>query len=302
MTNEERRAAGVEPPAQPWIENNAALVRIAQASQPDSAPLLTYPWTPITLSDIEEGPALENYLVAIAEAGSFGADLVLPLHERFQQRAAARPAAGARLVGWRSAASIEFYSWNLADRYRPIANIGVVTADPMRWFEVMNLLMRHNLPFELVAPAELPKRVGGLKLLIVPGEPDRALRDVLTEFSRTGGAVKVVDGPVDPNRFALDVRQLLGRERRVVDIWNGITVLAAPYSEPKGTSAMLTVLNYAHQSLPVQLRIAGTYSEVRYESPEEPPALVPHQHRDGYTEFVLPALRIGGRVFLTRVP
>ena len=83
---------------QPWIENNAALIKIAQIAQPDAVPLLTYPWTPITLSDIQEGPALENYLVAIAESGSFGADLVLPLHERFQERPAARPAAGARVV------------------------------------------------------------------------------------------------------------------------------------------------------------------------------------------------------------
>jgi hypothetical protein len=79
-------------------------------------------------------------------------------------------------------------------------------------------------------------------------------------------------------------------------------VLAAPYAEPIGTGALLTVLNYAHQPLPVQLRIAGTYTQVQYESPEEEATLVPHQHRDGYTEFVLPALRIGGRVFLTRVP
>jgi hypothetical protein len=288
--------------SQPWIESNAALVRIAQASQPDSAPALSYAWTPITLSDKDEGPAVEDYLVAVAEAGGFGADLLLPLHERFQQRLLlGQPQARAEWAQIRR--YIEFYSWSLPGRYRPIANIGVVMGNPMQGFEVMNLLMRHNLPFELVAPAGLPKRdLGGLKLLIVSGEPDRAQRDVLTEFSRTGGAVKVVDGPVDPNRFALDVRQLLGRAHRVVDIWNGITVLAAPYAEPNGTGALLTVLNYAHQALPVQLRIAGTYSEVQYESPEEAPALLPHQHRDGYTEFVLPALRVGGRVFLTRAP
>src|SRR6266581_3869222 len=71
--------------AQPWIEQNAALVRIAQASQPGLTPLLTYPWRPITLSDVDEGPRLEDYLVAIADAGSVGADLVLALHERFQK-------------------------------------------------------------------------------------------------------------------------------------------------------------------------------------------------------------------------
>ena len=55
--------------AQPWIEQNAALVRIAQAAQPGAAPLLTYPWRPITLSDIDEGPRLEDYLVADCRRG-----------------------------------------------------------------------------------------------------------------------------------------------------------------------------------------------------------------------------------------
>jgi hypothetical protein len=288
--------------AQPWIESNAALVRIVQASQSDPAPMLSYDWTPITLSEKDEGPRLENYLVGIAEAGTFGADLLLPLHSRFQERLLlGQPQARAEWDEIRR--YLQFYSWNLPGRYRPMANIGVVTAKPTQWFEVMNLLMRHNLPFELIAPAQLSKSaLDRLRLLIVLDEPDRAQRDVLAEFSRTGGVVKVVDGPVDPNRFALEMRQLLGRDHRVVDIWNGITVLTSPRAEPNGTGALLTVLNYAHQPLPVQLRIAGTYSQVQYESPEEDATLLPHQHRDGYTEFVLPALRIGGRVFLTRLP
>jgi hypothetical protein len=288
--------------AQPWIESNAALVRIVQASQSDPAPMLSYDWTPITLSEKDEGPRLEHYLVGIAEAGTFGADLLLPLHARFQERLLlGQPQARAEWDEIRR--YLQFYSWNLPGRYRPMANIGVVTARPTQWFEVMNLLMRHNLPFELIAPAQLSKSaLDRLRLLIVLDEPDRAQRDVLAEFSRTGGVVKVVDGPVDPNRFALEMRQLLGRDHRVVDIWNGITVLTSPRAEPNGTGALLTVLNYAHQPLPVQLRIAGTYSQVQYESPEEDATLLPHQHRDGYTEFVLPALRIGGRVFLTRLP
>ena len=81
---------------------------------------------------------------------------------------------------------------------------------------------------------------------------------MLAESSRERAAAsRMAKGPVDPNAFALEVRQLLGRERRVVDIWNGITVLAAPYEEPKGRARVLTVLNYAHQPLPVQMRVRG---------------------------------------------
>jgi hypothetical protein len=298
--------------AQPWIENNAALLRMVRAERPGSTPLLTYSWQPITLADKDEGPRVENYLVAIAEAGSFGGDLLLPLHERFQTRL---------LMGQPQARSewneirryVEFYSWNLPARYQPIANIGVVTAEPMLWFEVMNLLARHNLPFQLISPADVATRdLAALKLLIVLDAPGTAELNTLVEFERRGGAIviagadvgalkaRVVKGIADPNTFALEMRQVLGPERRVMDIWNGITVIAAPYQDPQGSTVLVTAVNYAHEPLPVQLRVAGTFSLVHYESPEEAPALLPHQHRNGYTEFVLPALRVGGRVFLTR--
>jgi hypothetical protein len=326
--------------AQPWIENNAALLRIIRAADAETTPLLTYPWKPITLSETDEGPGLENYLVAIAEAGSFGGDLLLPLDERFEKSLLfGKPEA--RAVWNDIRRYMDFYSWNLAARYAPVANIGVVTAEPMRSFEILNLMARHNLPFDVIAPARLSARsLPAFDLLIVLDDPQTTHLDILAEFARKGGAVVLADterrraavserwpwrsetplvktdervtyrfgqgrivevlkAVVDPNTFALEMRQILGRDHRAIDIWNGITVLAAPYREPDGGTVLLTVLNYAHQPLPVQLRIPGRFSVVRYESPEEPAALVPHEHRGGFTEFVLPALRIGGRVFLS---
>ena len=244
---------------------------------------------------------------------------------------------------------MNFYSWDLPSGYEPVASIGVVTAAPMQWFEVMNLLARHNLSFQRIAPAALPLPTPNpFKLLIMLDPPDAARLEFLEEFARQGGTlvlarpsaigsrtprgsskreggwrsgtpvlktdervsyrfgegrvVEVLKGIADPNTFALEVRQILGTDHRVIDIWNGITVLTAPYQEPNGRTVLVTALNYAHDPLPVQLRIPGTFSLVQYESPDEPPALLPLQHRNGYTEFVLPALRIGGRVFLTRVP
>lgn len=287
--------------AQPWIEQNAALVRIAQAAQPGAAPLLTYPWRPITLSDVDEGPRLEDYLVAIAESGSFGGDLVLPLHERFQKNLLlGTPEARA---WWKEIRrSIEFYSWDLPERYRPLANIGVVTADPMASFEVMNLLARHNLPFEIVAPDRLAARgPAAFDVLVVLNQPQGAQLDALSEFTKKGGRVfEMLKGVADPNAFALEVRRILGRERRVIDVWNGITVLTVPYADPDGRSVMVTVLNYAHQPEPVQMRVRGTFAVVQYESPEADAVLLPYRHIAGYTEFLLPRLRIGGRVFLSQ--
>jgi hypothetical protein len=208
----------------------------------------------------------------------------------------------------------------------------------------MNLLSRHNLPFQLIAPAGLTTELtASLDLLIVLDSPTAAQFTVLDAFARRGGTLvldrtgiagnqagsgspwaalpplvtsdervsyKVGDGRVvevrkgiaNPDRFALEIRELLGPAHRSIDIWNGITVIAAAYKDPDGRSTRVHVLNYAHQPLPVQMRIAGTYSLVQYESPEEPSILLPYQHRDGFTEVVLPALRTGGRIFLSNGP
>lgn len=322
--------------AQPWIENNAARIRIAGTGQGE-APLLTYPWQPITLADADEGPAVENYLVAIAEAGSFGADLLLPLHPRFQRSLAlGQPQARSDWLEIRRYAA--FYAWDLPRPYAPVANVGVVTSDTGAWFEVMNLLLRHNVPFALLQGADWAGRdLSAFDLLIVLDRLSASHGEALAQFVRQGGtlfvdrrAAAIADAPAlsggqattksadrityqlgagrvietlqgiaDPNPFALEVRQALGRERRAIDIWNGITVLAAPYEHAEQGSRLLTVLNYAHQPQSLQIRVRGTYAVVHYESPEEPLTLLPNEHRDGCTEFTLPALRIGARVFLS---
>jgi hypothetical protein len=320
--------------SQPWLENNGALIRIAQTERPGVVPLLAYPWTPITVSDVHQGPALENYLVAIAEAGSFGSDLVLPLHESFQRSLLlGMPRARADWQDIRR--SLEFYVWDLPRRYRPVANIGVISSDPMRDHVFLNLLTRHNLPFVLIPPDRLnAEAVASMDLMILLDEASGPQVEFLAVFARKGGTVvltsatqglpwhatkplqesderasyQVGEGRVlelrapvtDPNAFAMQVREVLGAERRVVDIWNGITVLTALYESAGGDTLLLSVLNYAHTPQPVQLRVKGVYSQAHFESPESGDAeLLPLRHRNGYTEFVLPALRVGGRVFLT---
>ena len=294
--------------SQPWLENNAALITIAADRLPEGQRvLLTYTWQPVTVSDLDRGPRLENYLVAIAEAGSFGADLLLPLHERFEQDLlAGAPDARAEWIEIRK--SVDFYAWNVSLPRQAIANVGVVTGDPMRDFELLNLLKRHNLPFVVLPPAALaPGRLAGIDLLIVLDPLDQAAKQRVQEFAASGkGSItRVIERanvPADPNASALEMRQLLGADRRVVDIWNGITVLIAPYSRPERGDVVLTVVNYAAQPLPTQLRVRGAFSQVQYEVPGQAAVLVPFEVRDGGTEFVLPALRIGARVFLSRLP
>ena len=318
--------------AQPWLDSNAVFARIA-SSRRDGPLLLSPTWEPITVADTHQGPALENYLVAIAEAGSFGNDLVLPLHEGFQRELLlGKPAARAAWQEMRR--YLEFYSWDLPPRYRRLSNIGIVTGDPMGSVEILRLLTRHNLPFELVAPDALQgEGLKGFALVIVLDPLTDAQVRPLTAFARSGGTV-VVNGPpagvawdgavplvkserhvsyrvgegrvlerleaiADPDEFAKDVREVLGPDGRIVDVWNGITVLIAPYEDPAGETVLITAVNYAHDAQPIQVQMRGTFSVGYYESPESEPALLPLRHRNGATEFVLPALRVGGRVFLS---
>ena len=147
----------------------------------------------------------------------------------------------------------------------------------------MNLLARHNLPFEVIPPSQLAQRAAApLKLLIVLEAPDATQTKALAAFERTGGMVRVMKEVPDPNRFALEMRQLLGRDTRVVDIWNGITVIAAPFADPDGTTVLLSLLNYAHQPLPVQLRVPGSSRQSATSSGGSARAAAAREHPDSH--------------------
>lgn len=284
--------------AQPWLENNGALVSIANLSgRPDA--FLAYAWTPLTASDEDEGPALEHYLLAIAEAGSTGASLVLPLHTRFQQALLqGRPEARRDWAAIRSA--LEFHAWDAPRQFEPVASVGVVSTDPAGAYEMLNLLTRHNVSYAIVRPADLVARgANSWPLIVVADEPGPAATVVLAEAEARGVTLLRPEMPLaDPNAFAMDVRNGLGPERRFVDVWNGITVLVSARYDPADGTVLLSLVNYAHDGRPVQVRVRGTFSAVEYESPEQPAMLVPFTHRGGGTEFVVPSLRVGGRVFL----
>ena len=61
-------------------------------------------------------------------------------------------------------------------------------------------------------------------------------------------------------------------------------------------------VNYAAEPLRLQVQVKGSFASVRYETPEHPccESLAPVKH-NGFTEFVIPELRIAGRVHLEAV-
>ena len=105
-----------------------------------------------------------------------------------------------------------------------------------------------------------------------------------------------------PERFPEDVRRLVGETKLPISLWNASTIIAIPYKLPGASTATVELLNYSADAMPVQVRIQGSYSMVRYETPERGVELLTPNHQGGFTQFDVPWLRIGGRVHLSAMP
>jgi hypothetical protein len=258
--------------AQPWIENNVARIRIRQAA--GDRPVLSYPWKP-AVSGNTSGPSTDDYARAIAEAGAFGADLVLELD-------------GSALPAWAGARPyLEYYARKIPRRM--VANVGVRARDPSGSYLMLNLLARHNVPFRILDSAADTSNLD----LVILVDSDAAPPGIAPE-----GLLRVGDDDADPNAFALKVRNVLGKKRRLVDIWNGITVLTALEEGLDGT-LRIELVNYAAQPFPIQVRVRGQYRHVDYARPDASgQATLVVEHLDGFTEFVIPELRIAGTLTL----
>jgi protein-tyrosine-phosphatase len=322
------------PTAQPWIDTNLALVRIERRSHPEQLPLYTFSWGgPSDSGQQQLAPTAEDYSLAVAEAGAFHADLILELDERLQKALSEHdPEAWTLWKHVRTYAS--FYAHPGEQELEAAANVAVVVDDLDTSDEAMNLLARHNIPFKVLKPANLKsEHLEGFDVLVVFAKPDRETCERIAEVATHGKTVVLVDAHgsypwqkgnsvrlnehavsyalgsgkvlelsepvVDPETFAQDIRRLLGTQSVLINVWNGLTTIAVPYSERGGTVKVLEFVNYAEEPFRVQVQVKGSFASMRYETPEheccEP--LVPVKH-NSFTEFVIPDLWIAGRVYL----
>ncbi len=323
------------PTAQPWIDSNLALVRLNQAFRPTQTPLYEFQWDLEDSLQKEYGPATTDYTLAVAEAGAFHADLILSLHPRLQTDLS-RNAPAAWVVLKEIKRYLAFSSQGDRQVDEPEANVGVVTDTYQKAYEPTNLFARHNIPFVVVNASDLkPQSLGALNLLIVFAAPDGPTVTAITDFASNGGIAVLVGVPgsypwqsgqaipageesvahavgkgriielpgpvIDPETFAQDIRRLLGVDNKVeISLWNALTVIAVPYSVRGGRDKVVELINYAQDPIPVQVQVKGSFSSILYETPDRAccESLTPVQ-RGEFTEFVIPSLRIAGRVRLT---
>ena len=324
------------PTEQPWIDSNLAMVGFDRAFLPTQTPLIDFQWTLPNALQQHLGPGTEDYLLAVAEAGALHSDLILNLHPDLEKALVSGSEEG-WAVWKRVTKYVEFY---LREGQRPVAlqaSVGVMTHQYEDSYEAMNLMARHNIPFRALPPSGLnPWGLHGLDLIVVFTQPDEAAIRQLVGFVEDGGVailvslrnvfpkpsnggrqasnnsvsyamgrgkvIELTDGIGDPGAFSRDVRRLLGKEHLPISLWNASTTIAIPYKLSGSPTANVELLNYSADPMPVQVRIQGTYSVLRYETPERDCCEgLTATHQDGFTQFEVPWLKIGGRVHLSAI-
>jgi hypothetical protein len=321
------------PTSQPWIDSNLPLLLYTRALESATASIYTFQWDLSDPLEQKQGPSVQDYSLAVAEAGAFRADLILEIPEN-QQKALVDGDAEASKNWALVKTYLEFYGRERSSGDAEIpARIAVVTDDYDLSYEALNLMARHNIAFRVLSNAAAKPIVEAFDILVVFSKADAELTKSIAAFAERGGIAVLVDlrgdfpwhrsppgktnghsvsydvgkGRVielreavsDPETFAQDIRRLMVKERIPVSLWNSLTTLVAAYRGEKADDVVVELVNYAEESLEVQLRVKGNFDSVRFESPEGGCCKTLRPSRvDGFTEFVVPDLVIGGRVYL----
>lgn len=325
------------PTAQPWIDSNLALVRVEQAADGGQIPMYSFSWNPPVAAQPAKTITAADYSLALAEGGAFHADLILELDAGLQKALTERNPQAWTI--WKQVQSYtEFYSHPAQTGLQAAADVVVVVDDLDPSDEAMNLMARHNIPFKVSLPTGLQSEdMEGVDVVVVFAKPEKEFAIQLEHLASQGKTVVVVDAhgsypwqtqgavqlnehtvsyavgsgkvldlsePVsDPETFAQDIRRLIGNQNALTSLWNGLTTIAVPYREKRGGLKTVELINYAQDPVRVQVKVKGSFTAIRYESPEHGccRSLAPTQH-DGFTEFVIPDLTIAGRVHLENPP
>jgi len=321
------------PTSQPWLDTNLAAVRYDRGFEAGT-PLYSFSWEDSNPLMKELGPKAMDYALAIAEAGAYHADLVLPVHEA-QQKGLSSGNKEA-LEHWeRVKRYLEFYQTKDGSGDAAAeARVCVLTEDFETSFETLNLMARHNIAFRVMKSPEVKaKDLSECDVVIAFAQPTKELTVALNEYATRGGVVVTVklqgpfpwesaakgtesgssttyatgkgrvialkDAVVDPETFAQDVRRLMVKENVPVNLWNSLTTIVTAYRGTKAGETIVELVNYDEESSEVQVQVKGKFHSVSYETPEKGRSeKLKTNEVNGFTQFVVPGLVVGGRVRL----
>jgi protein-tyrosine-phosphatase len=321
------------PTSQPWLDANLALIRHERAFETAQAPLYTFSWDVSDPLVDKDGPRAADYALAIAEAGAFHANLILELRER--QQAGLASGEKQTLADWEQVKrTIEFCERGNQEKAEAAVTVGVLTDDYESSYEALNLMARHNIPYRVLhSTAVKAHDLDGFDVVIAFAALGKELTEEIRAFAERGGVLVLVNLPgkypwdsaaptktsatstsyivgkglvirmreavADPETFAQDIRRLMVKKNIPVSLWNSLTTLVVEYPGAKKGEAIVELVNYDEESTQVQVQVKGAFASARFESPErgccEKLKVTPV---DGFTEFVVPGVVIGGRVHL----
>jgi hypothetical protein len=157
-----------------------------------------------------------------------------------------------------------------------VVDIGVVDDGSAILGEVMNLLVRRNLLFQLV-----PAPQARFPVNVALGTPDYTVAEA-----------------ADPSAFALKIRRRLTDERRALRLFGSEVVIGRLTGD--GRRVRLHLLNYGNREIAgLRLRVRGTYRNGEaYVADQGRVALDDYAVSNGFTEFSLPRLTAYGIVDL----
>jgi len=278
MTAEERGAES-GPTANPWIDSNGWLLRLARVRSPQKTVWLMFqpPGAPRVV-------LLDSYLRAIADSGAAGGRWVVSLDSDLQAGLARGDAKA--LASWKAIAGAAGFferhrDWNA---FEPLGVVGVISdfAGPNENTtpEILNLMGRRSLAYRILetrAAATAP--LDGFKALVYvdEGAPAPPLRRRLLDFANRGGLLVVGAGwkqpdarpagidhprvdvrrlgkgrlaicktsPPDPFMIARDTHMLLGRAYDVARFFNLSAFLSHCSASSDGAAELVQVVSFA---------------------------------------------------------
>ena len=229
------RADRASPTRSPWVSTNGSRFMRLSAGQ--------YSY------DLPAGKAA----LAAAEAFAYGADAVLKIDPTDVESLGKMLAFLARLP---------------AGELPNLVDVAVVDDGGAELTEVMNLLVRRNLLFQIVKEPAGDRRIN-VKL----GSSEYPLREA-----------------ADPGALALKIRRQVGDEQRALRIFGSEVVIGRLTGD--AARLRLHLLNYGGRELEgLRIRVRGSYSEGEaHVAGQGRVALEELARTDGFTEFSLPTI------------
>jgi hypothetical protein len=268
--------------AEPWVNENGWMLLHARGVAPEKRAIFTYN-RPKDLA-----PKIGANALAIAEAAVFGGSYAVPAGALAESTTPRGRADRRRTIAQLKflADHPDWFSGDIAATVDVLAD----TLAPIR--EVMNLLVRRNLPFRAFAREHWP--TDRPAALVLVGQPPLSASEQakVMAWRSAGTAILERASVADPSAFAAAVRSALGDRRpfRLTNAQEVIAVLSV------GKQRVLHLLNYGIDPIQgVGVQLAQQPSRATLFAPETP-AGAALEIRHG--EILIPEMGISSAILL----